>query len=108
MRCPKCNSDLKIKNGWIRNLQRYMCKNCSNNYTVTQKSYAVDKKQKRQALVMYLQGMSISAIARIVNVSHVSVRRWINQYSNSLSDLIEKKDGIPDYNSLMQSLFNKE
>jgi transposase len=91
MNCPKCNSDKKVRNGIVRGIQRYMCKNCNNNYTVAQKATAVDKKLKRLALILYLQGTSVSAIARLIDVSHVSVGRWINQYGSCLSELVNSK-----------------
>ena len=34
MKCPKCQSESRVKNGIVRNLQRYKCKDCRYNYTV--------------------------------------------------------------------------
>ena len=34
-RCPKCVREEKIKNGFNRGKQRYLCKNCGCNYTGT-------------------------------------------------------------------------
>ncbi|WP_444876536.1 transposase-like zinc-binding domain-containing protein, partial [Bacteroides heparinolyticus] len=29
MNCPKCKSELKVKNGVIKGVQRYKCKDCN-------------------------------------------------------------------------------
>lgn len=93
MKCPKCNSERNVRNGIIRGLQRYKCKDCHASYTASRKATAVvDKQLKRQALIMYLQGLSIVNIAQTINVSHVSVRRWIKRYSNNLAEVINDQN----------------
>lgn len=34
MDCPKCKSIKKIKNGLLKSIQRYKCKDCGYNFTV--------------------------------------------------------------------------
>lgn len=87
MNCPKCNSDIFIKNGVIKGLQRYRCKNCGNNFTVEKKSSAIEIDKKRIALILYLEGMRVSSIAQKLGVSHVSVIKWIQKYGNNLVQL---------------------
>ena len=41
------------------------------------KSTAASKDTKRLAIEMYLEGLGFNSIARIVNVSHVSVMNWV-------------------------------
>ena len=77
MVCSKCGHEKIIKNGIVRGLQRYQCKNCGYNYTVAHKSTAFSTDVKQQALHMYLEGAGFRAIARQLQVSHVSVYRWI-------------------------------
>lgn len=85
MNCPKCGSDNKVKNGIVRNLQRYKCKECSNNYTVVKKSTAVDSSKRRLGLMMYLEGLGFNSIGRILGVSHVAVIKWIKRYGSELN-----------------------
>src|SRR5690554_3180576 len=84
MKCPKCGSDNKVKNGIVRNLQRYKCKECSNNYTVEKKSTAVDSSTRRLGLMMYLEGLGFNSIGRILGVSHVAVLKWVRKYGSEL------------------------
>ncbi len=37
MICPKCTGGYRVKNGLLNEKQRYNCKGCGNNYTVSQK-----------------------------------------------------------------------
>ena len=78
--CPKCKSTERVKNGHIKGRPRYRCKECNYDYTVMQKSTAVPPDKKRLALQMYLEGLGFNSIGRILNVSHVSVLKWIRQY----------------------------
>lgn len=92
MNCPKCNSSKKVKNGIVRNLQRFKCKDCLNNYTVLKKSTAVSSAQRRLGLMMYLEGLGFNSIGRLLGVSHVAVIKWVKKYGNQLS---ETKNNAP-------------
>ena len=37
--CPRCGSKEKVKNGYNRGKQRYLCKECGRNYTGTKNGY---------------------------------------------------------------------
>lgn len=77
--CVKCGFDQVVKNGIIKGLQRFKCKNCGYNFTVEHKSTGVSEHTKRIALMMYLEGERISAIARKLNVTHVAVIKWLEK-----------------------------
>jgi len=87
MNCPKCNCDLYTKNGVVNGLQRFKCKACGYNFTVKQKSSSVDPNKKRIALILYLEGLKITTIADMLEVSHVSIIKWIKKYGNNLIEL---------------------
>ncbi len=87
MICPKCQSDNKVKNGVVRELQRYKCKDCGCNYTVGFEDYAEKEKKRRFALSLYLEGLGFHSIARLLGVSHVSVLNWIRKYGNRLEEI---------------------
>lgn len=91
MRCPRCNAEKNVRNGVLNGLQRYRCKACGFNYTVAQKSSAKSEEDKRQAIIMYLEGASFNVIARLLGVSHVSVRNWIIKYGNGLDEIRNRK-----------------
>lgn len=80
MNCPKCQSAEFIKNGIVKNRQRYRCKNCGNNYTVNKRANTVDSHLKRNALILYLSGYNTLQIASVLGVSHVSIYNWVLRY----------------------------
>ena len=51
MDSPRCKSSSRIKRGFVRNKQRYSCKDCD--YTVERKSTSKPDFIKRQALELY-------------------------------------------------------
>jgi transposase-like protein len=87
MDCIKCDSKDCPKSGFVDGRQRYECKRCQYHFTVKLKSgaFAVDVKQ--QALNLYLEGMGFRAIGRHLQVSHVSVYRWIRAFGQQTPPL---------------------
>jgi len=87
MKCPKCKSSEKVKNGKIKGVQRYKCKKCHYNFTVTRKSTAKSNRIKRLALILYLEGLGFRSIARVLKVSHVSVMKWIKKFGSQVEEV---------------------
>jgi transposase-like protein len=87
MECSKCKSSRHIKNGHIHGLQRYKCKDCGRSFTVEFKSTSKSESVKRQALMMYLEGLGFSSIGGILRVSHVSVLHWIRKYGREIDTI---------------------
>ena len=87
MICPKCSCPDNVKSGKIKGVQRYRCKNCNCNYTVSIKSTAYPKSKKKQALQLYLEGLGFRSIGRFLGVSNVSVLNWIRSFGNQVQEL---------------------
>ena len=87
MNCPKCDGSKSVKSGIIKGRQRYTCKMCKYNYTVTIKSTAKPKSLKRQALHLYLEGLGFRSIGRFLGVSNVSVLNWIRDFGQKVQEL---------------------
>ena len=87
MDCPKCDGSKSVKSGKIKGRQRYKCKNCNYNYSVTIKSTAKPKSLKRKALHLYLEGLGFRSIGRILGVSNVSVLNWIRDFGEKIQEL---------------------
>lgn len=91
MKCAKCKSEKSTKNGILKGVQRYKCKECGFNFTVEIKSTAKPEDVKRQALLMYLEGLGFHSIGRILRVSHVSVLNWIRKYGEQVKEIRNDK-----------------
>jgi len=87
MKCIKCKSSNRVKRGIVKGKQRYTCKECGYNYTVEEKSTSKPDSMKRQALVLYLEGLGFRSIGRFFNVSHVSVYYWIKSFGEKIEEI---------------------
>ncbi len=82
--CPKCGDfEQQIRNGrTAAGSQRYKCKNCKNRYTPNPQEIGYDEEVRLQALRLYLEGVSLRGVSRILSVNHQSVANWVNHYAN--------------------------
>ncbi len=82
--CPKCKSTNFRKDGIVKSKQRYLCKDCKHRFTVEQ--IGKPNNVKRDALILYLEGLGFRSIGRFLNVSHVSVFNWIKSFGEKLDE----------------------
>ena len=79
IKCTKCSSENYVKNGHVFGWQRYICKDCGYQFT------KIGERGKPMNIILtahalYMFGLSIRQIARVVGVSAQSVSRWIKKY----------------------------
>ncbi len=80
--CPKCKSMNFHKDGIFKSKQRYFCKDCKHRFTVEQ--IGKPGKIKRDALILYLEGLGFRSIGRYLNSSQVAVFNWIKSFGERL------------------------
>lgn len=88
--CPKCKSMNFRKDGIVKSKQRYFCKDCKYRFTVEQ--VGKPNKIKRDALILYLEGLGFRSIGRFLNVSHVAVFNWIKSFGERLEEFRNIED----------------
>ena len=88
--CPKCKSKNFRKDGIVKSRQRYFCKDCKHRFTVEQ--VGKPNKIKRDALILYLEGLGFRSIGRFLNVSHVAVFNWIKSFGERLDEFRNPED----------------
>ena len=91
MKCPKCQSEENVRNGIIKGAQRYKCKKCGCNFTVSYEQVFEREKKRRFGLSLYLEGLGFHSIGRLLQVSHVCVINWVRKYGNGLSEIRNTK-----------------
>src|SRR3954449_11364202 len=75
--CKRCAGAAFVKNGTVRGHQRYLCKACGRNFTVTPER-GKPEAVKALAVLLYAVGnASQGVIAKLLGVSHVTVDRWL-------------------------------
>jgi len=78
MKCSKCGSEKNVKAGYNHGRQRYKCKNCGRQYTQEQDKNA---EKRARALYMYIIGVSMNAIARMMEVAPSTVLYWVRNFA---------------------------
>jgi transposase-like protein len=69
-KCKKCGSQSIVKNGRVRQKQRYKCKDCSYNFTIGDAREKVSIEAKALAVLLYGSGKaSYGMIARLFKQS---------------------------------------
>ena len=80
LRCKRCGSDEHVKNGRMRDKQRYLCKGCGLNFTDTPprgKPLAL----KVAAVLLYVSGLSMNRTAKLLGVSTPTIQAWLEQFA---------------------------
>ncbi|KYP15702.1 helix-turn-helix domain-containing protein [Flavihumibacter sp. CACIAM 22H1] len=77
--CPRCNTPKPIKSGIVKGKQRFHCKSCKYYFTVLKKGKSTDPYYVIKALQLYLEGVSLREIERLLGISHVSVYNWVKK-----------------------------
>lgn len=75
MHCRKCGSGAFVKNGLMAGAQRYKCKECGFQFT-RETPHGRPLQHKILAVILYLSGLSMNIIGKIIGVSTQSVMRW--------------------------------
>lgn len=78
--CPKCQNTHVVKSGIVKGRQRYNCKSCNYSFTVLKDGKNIDPYYVIKALQLYIEGVSLREIERLIGISHVSVLNWVRKY----------------------------
>src|SRR5690554_2795907 len=86
--CPKCSqSNAIVKSGIVNNKQRYLCKTCVYHFTVRKIGKKIDNYYIVKAIQLYMEGLSLREIERVLGVSHSTISNWIKKYNIRKPDL---------------------
>ena len=80
MECKKCGGTKHSKNGFIKGHQRYKCKNCGYQFVPTLQK-GVDEQTKLTACLLYINGLSLRTIARLLHTLAISVLSWVRKFA---------------------------
>lgn len=80
MKCPNCNSIETVKNGRCKERQSYKCKSCSRQFLESYRPWRYSNEVKQMCIKMYLNGMGLRGIERVMKIHHTTV---LHAYSKS-------------------------
>ena len=78
--CKKCGSSHVVKAGKINGNQRYKCKDCGCQFQPNRRK-GKSESAKRLAVLLYLCGLSMRTIGKIVKTDIHAVYRWIRKFA---------------------------
>ena len=82
MQFPHCAHPDSIRYGTSRGVQRYRCQACQRIFQTPRRGK--DPALKEQAQKLYLEGLGLRAIGRILEVHHKTVSRWLVRAAGQL------------------------
>ena len=99
--CYRCKDSMYVvKNGKIKGRQRFLCQQCKKNFYI---DTAFTKNDKcRRAIILYLEGLDNSEIARRLKANRATIDRWIEKYVGKELKLIRNHRplGNPELESI--------
>ncbi|MGP8125425.1 MAG: DDE-type integrase/transposase/recombinase [Nitrososphaerales archaeon] len=101
MACPSCKSENVVKHGVRHNdagdIQRFFCKDCRKWFVVNLgfEGMRATPQAITQAMQLYFSGESLRSVQKFlrlagVNVSHVSVYKWIGKYVGLMEKYLDR------------------
>ena len=85
--CKRCNSTNYIKSGYVRNNQRYKCKDCGYNFKIGDNRGKISPEAKALAMLLYGSGKaSYGMISRLFKVSRSAVLYWVRTMGSTLPE----------------------
>ena len=85
MNCLRCGCEGLHKSGFAKGKQRYKCKGCG--YQMTRFSErGRSQKEKALALILYVSGLSMNRIGKIIGVTAQTVMRWMRAFAEKFKE----------------------
>src|SRR5512135_228520 len=84
LQCPYCGCNRLINNGSTRGVPKWKCKTCGRQTSLRGRPAATDpepQKKHVEAVLLYLSGRSLNAIAFLKSVVASTVLNWVRQFA---------------------------
>src|SRR6202162_6593731 len=92
--CKRCGCSDYMKNGTVRDLQRYRCRACGCNFTMTPPRGKPPAMKALAVLLYAMGGISFGSIARILGVSDVAALNWVRDEARKLPEPSTKAEVV--------------
>jgi len=94
-KCKFCESSKLVKNGKVRNLQRYRCNECRRSQVCGDSRVKYSNKIKYLALAMYLNSAGFRSIGRVLKVPFQLVHLWVKRAGELVEEEAAKRTDPP-------------
>lgn len=89
--CKFCDGKKLVKNGIVRDLQRYRCNKCKKNQVLGDRRVKYSNKIRHLALAMYLNNAGFRCIGRVLQVPFQLVHSWVRKAGDLVENEVAKR-----------------
>jgi transposase-like protein len=82
--CKRCEERNLVKHGFVRQKQRWHCKNCGLNFVLGDERKQENSHQKALACLLVCLGLSFRASGLVVSVTRNTVMNWFREFASTL------------------------
>ena len=82
--CKYCSNERLVRNGFVKNKQRYLCRECGKTTRVGDKREKYGIEQKIKVAKLFTEGVSIRSIERIENIPASLIVYWVRGFTKML------------------------
>lgn len=93
--CKGCGSKELVKNGTVKGIQRYRCKECGGTFRSGDLRLKYGLAKRIKVIKMYLEGVGIRSIERLEGVSNPLIIYWIRHFSKLIRQELKRRS-IPE------------
>ncbi len=88
LHCKNCESEKCIKNGFVREVQRYRCKECGYNFIIGDRRINESTEIKKAlAIILYSLGKSsFGFLGKLFGVSRTTPYKWIKKSAEAIAE----------------------
>lgn len=86
--CKHCGSENIVKDGIIKQKQRYLCKACSKTFRIGDEREKYDISKKIRIVKLYTEGVGIRSIERLGEVPSSLIIHWIRNFAKIIREKI--------------------
>ena len=109
--CPHCHQT-KRQNRTGKTTsgsQRYLCMNCGRKYTPEPKEHGYSDEVRQRALQLYVDGVNLRRIGRILGLHHRTVSLWVKASAANLPEApVPKEVQVAEMDELFTFIGNKK
>ena len=75
-----------VKNGFVKNKQRYLCRECGKTTRIGDEREEYSIEQKIRVVRLYTEGMGLRAIERLENIPAALLVNWIRNFAKTIKE----------------------
>lgn len=93
--CKNCGSAKLVKDGLVKNKQRYLCKECGKTLRIGDDREKYSLEQRIRFIKLYTEGMGLRAISRTEKISAPLLVHWVRTFTKMIREKLRTTE-IPD------------